>query len=83
MNRRLALRIAGIVPSVIVASLVVFALERLIPGGPAEALAGSGATQQSLDALNRQLGLDHPVTNERIQLESPLPADLKRFWEGA
>lgn len=61
MNRSLALRIAGIVPSVILASLVVFGLERLIPGGPAEALAGPGATQQSLDALNRQLGLNHPV----------------------
>ena len=30
-----------------------------------------------------KLGLDHPVTRERIQLESPLPADLKRFWEKA
>jgi 23S rRNA pseudouridine955/2504/2580 synthase len=30
-----------------------------------------------------RLGLDHPVTHERIQLESPLPADLKRFWEKA
>jgi peptide/nickel transport system permease protein len=61
VNRRLVFRVIGIVPSVIVASLVVFALERLIPGGPAEALAGSSATAQSLAALNHQLGLDHPV----------------------
>lgn len=61
MNRRLVLRILGIIPAVIVASLVVFALERLIPGGPAEALAGPDATASSLAAINRELGLDHPV----------------------
>lgn len=61
MNRRLVFRVLGVVPAVVVASLVVFLLERLIPGGPAEALAGPGATQASLAALNRQLGLDHPI----------------------
>ena len=29
-----------------------------------------------------RLGFDHPVTREKIQLESPLPADLRRFWDG-
>jgi 23S rRNA pseudouridine955/2504/2580 synthase len=28
-----------------------------------------------------KLGFDHPVTREKIQLESPLPPDLRRFWE--
>ena len=29
-----------------------------------------------------RLTLNHPVTGERLAIEAPLPADLRRFWEG-
>lgn len=29
-----------------------------------------------------ELSLDHPITAERLTIESALPADLREFWEG-
>ncbi|NIZ92348.1 ABC transporter permease [Kineococcus rubinsiae] len=42
-------------------SLIVFLLLQLVPGDPARAVLGAGATQESLAAVRAQLGLDKPL----------------------
>ena len=56
-------------------------------GGEQRALndADTGAVKQALAQLKRQalhahtLGFDHPVTNERLTLSAPMPADMQRL----
>ena len=40
---------------------IVFLLLRMRPGGPATALIGDYGTQEAIDDLNRELGLDKPI----------------------
>lgn len=54
-------RLAGVVPTMFFASVVVFSLEHIIPGGPALALLGSSASPTSIARLNREFGLNHPI----------------------
>jgi peptide/nickel transport system permease protein len=54
-------RLIAIVPTVIVATVVTFALVQITPGGAAEAAAGPTATPAQIAALKRQMGLDKPV----------------------
>ena len=42
-------------------SVLVFAVLQLVPGDPALTVAGVGATQQDVETIRRQLGLDQPV----------------------
>ena len=46
---------------IVVATLLVFALEQITPGGAAEAAAGPTATPQQIAALRHQMGLDQPI----------------------
>ena len=55
--RRLLLTI----PILIGLSIVVFVFVRSLPGGPAIALLGERATQESQEQLERSLGLDQPI----------------------
>ncbi|MFI6868813.1 ABC transporter permease [Nocardia sp. NPDC050406] len=48
------------------ASVLIFALLRLVPGDPATVLAGSDATPQAVDAVRHQLGLDRPLLAQYI-----------------
>jgi peptide/nickel transport system permease protein len=57
----IARRIGLMIPTALVASIMTFLLVHLIPGGPAEALMGVNSTQGGITALNRELGLDHPL----------------------
>jgi peptide/nickel transport system permease protein len=54
-------RIAAMVPAALFASILTFLLIHIVPGGPAEAIAGLNANQQTVTALNEQLGLNHPL----------------------
>jgi peptide/nickel transport system permease protein len=51
-------RIARAVPVLLLASIAVFMVLRLVPGDPAEALAGEDASQQRIDEVRVQLGLN-------------------------
>ncbi len=53
-------RLLAMVPTVVIASFVVFALEQITPGGAAEAAAGPTATPAQVQALKHQM----PVTLE-------------------
>ncbi len=54
-------RFAGFVATLLVASLVVFAVLDLLPGNAAEVMLGESATPEAVSALAKQLGLDRPA----------------------
>lgn len=60
MSRYLLLRILSAVPTLIGVSLLVFGVTYLIPGDPAQIMAGNDATPEAVDALRRRWGLDQP-----------------------
>ncbi|MCY7316339.1 MAG: ABC transporter permease [Rubrivivax sp.] len=53
-------RLATLLATLAVASVVVFAVLELLPGNAAEIILGDTATPESLAALNTRLGLDRP-----------------------
>jgi len=57
----LARRLLTLVPLWILCAIVIFLLVHLIPGDPALTIAGSGATEEQLDLLRADLGLDLPL----------------------
>ncbi len=63
-------RLATLLLTLAVASMVVFALLELLPGNAAEMMLGDTATPESLAALQAKLGLDRP------------PLERYRSWVG-
>ena len=71
--RRLLLTI----PILIGLSIVVFVFVRSLPGGPAIALLGERATQESQEQLEKSLGLDQPVHVQYLRyMNNVLHGDL-------
>jgi peptide/nickel transport system permease protein/oligopeptide transport system permease protein len=71
--RRLLLAI----PTLIGVTLLVFWSIRLVPGGPAIAIAGELATPELIESVNRELGLDQPVlTQYAIYIGKVLQGDM-------
>ena len=54
-------RVIGVIPTLIGISILVFAINYLIPGDPALIMAGSEATPEVVASLRKQWGLDQPV----------------------
>lgn len=54
-------RLAALVPVLLVVSLVVFLILRLAPGDPAAVIAGNSATNEEIDKIRNQLGLDRSI----------------------
>ena len=65
-------RLATFVATLVVASLVVFAVLELLPGNAAEVILGDTATPESLAALNAKLGLDQPAATRYVHWVSGL-----------
>ncbi|TRW45562.1 ABC transporter permease [Georgenia yuyongxinii] len=61
MARYLARRAAFLLLSLVVAMLVIFALLRLLPGDPANALISVNATPEQIEAARAQVGAGEPV----------------------
>lgn len=57
----IALKTIRLAAVLLVVGTLVFLSMELLPGGPAEAMLGVSATPESIEALNRQLGLDRPL----------------------
>ncbi|USK34434.1 ABC transporter permease [Bacillus sp. F19] len=53
-------RIGLLIPVLIGMTLVVFSIIRAIPGNPAQVILGQRATQEAIEKLTQQLGLDQP-----------------------
>jgi len=56
-----ARRVLVSVPTLLGVATVVFMLVRLLPGDPARTIAGVLATQQDVERIRHQLGLDQPL----------------------
>ncbi|MDR7551714.1 MAG: ABC transporter permease, partial [Armatimonadota bacterium] len=61
MARYAARRLALLLPVVLSAAVVTFALLLLLPGDPAVALLGQEASPEELSRFRHLLGLDRPV----------------------
>jgi len=59
-------RLAGAVPTLLLVSLITFALLHLIPGDPAVVMAGLSATPQEVAQLRTDLGLDQPFLTQLL-----------------
>ncbi len=61
MTALLARRIAGLIVTLLVMSILLFVIMDLLPGDPAEIMLGTSASADTLAALQRELGLDQPL----------------------
>jgi peptide/nickel transport system permease protein len=61
MGRYIARRLVQLIPVVFGITLVLFVMLRLIPGDPASVMLGERATDEAVERINRQLGLDQPI----------------------
>ncbi len=65
MTTYIARRLIATIPTLIGVSLVTFALIKLVPGDPAQAILGPAQTNpQALEAVRHSLGLDQPVPTQ-------------------
>ncbi|MDO9342173.1 ABC transporter permease [Pseudomonas pergaminensis] len=77
MLRFILQKLAMAVPTLLLISVMVFALIRLIPGDPALLMLGDMADPQSLADMRHTLGLDHSlVTQFLIWFKAVLSVDL-------
>ena len=77
MFRLILQRLAMAVPTLLLISVMVFALIRLIPGDPALLMLGDMADPQSLADMRGSLGLDHSLVSQYlIWIKAVLSGDL-------
>ncbi|MDM9626896.1 ABC transporter permease [Rhizobium sp. S152] len=63
----LSRRLAGLILTLLVVSLLIFAVMGLLPGDPASIMLGTSASPDTLAALRHELGLDQPLLVRYIQ----------------
>lgn len=61
MARYIATRLLNLIPVLLGITLLVFAFLHLIPGDPAQVMAGERASPETVAALREQLGLNKPL----------------------
>jgi ABC-type dipeptide/oligopeptide/nickel transport system permease component len=77
MLRYLVRRLLLTIPVLLGVATLVFALIHLVPGDPAQAMLGEGASQEEVDRLRAGLGLDEPLLVQyRSFLTGALQGDL-------
>lgn len=78
MNARMVIRrVGGGLLVLWLVSLITFLMVQLIPGDPAEVIAGDNATVADVDRIREQLGLDRPVVEQYVSwLGGVLHGDL-------
>jgi peptide/nickel transport system permease protein len=54
-------RLLSMIPVLIGISLLLFFMLRMLPGDPAQVLAGQMASPEEIETIRRQLGLDRPI----------------------
>ncbi|MBU3738306.1 MAG: ABC transporter permease [Rhodoferax sp.] len=60
MGRFIVQRLLATIPVLLLVSLITFGLLWLVPGDPASIFLDTSATQEALDRVRRELGLDRP-----------------------
>jgi peptide/nickel transport system permease protein len=68
MNRTaiIAARLLQIVPTFLLIGAVVFVLARLLPGDPVSAMLGDRATDEAVNRLRQQMGLDRSIWTQFV-----------------
>lgn len=66
MTNYIIRRLLLAVPTLIGVTFLVFWSIRLVPGGPATAIAGELATEELIQQVNRELGLDQPLLSQYV-----------------
>ena len=77
MLRFLMQRLLSLIPVLLTVAVVVFLILRLTPGDPAAVIAGNNATNEDIDRIREQLGLNEPLwTQFWIWFSGVLQGDL-------
>jgi peptide/nickel transport system permease protein/oligopeptide transport system permease protein len=66
MHNYLIKRLLSTIPVLIGISLLLFFMLRMLPGDPAQVLAGQMATPEEIENIRHQLGLDRPVYEQYV-----------------
>jgi len=61
MTRLIARRLIELIPTLLILSVIIFLLQRLLPGDPAIALAGDDNDPELLEQIRKQYNLDQPL----------------------
>ncbi len=81
MLRYLVRRILLTIPVLLGVATLVFSLIHLVPGDPAQAMLGDGASPQDITELRESLGLDQPLVDQYVTfLRQALTGDLGRSF---
>ena len=78
MSRYIIRRIFSVIPTLIGVTFVIFMFQRLIPGDPAVAMLGEHATEESVERLREQFGLNRPLFLDR---EALAEGDIEGFFD--
>lgn len=78
MGRYIFRRLLSVIPTLIGVTLVIFLFQRLIPGDPAIAMLGEHATEDSIQRIREQFGLNRPAFLDRDALAE---GDLGGFFD--
>ena len=78
MARYIFRRIISVIPTLIGVTFVIFMFQRLIPGDPAIAMLGEHATDESIERIREQFGLNQPVFLDRDALAE---GDISGFFD--
>jgi len=84
LRRYIAKRLLIAIPSLLIASLIVFTLPRLIPGDAVQLMLAEKAYAKDVDALRSKLGLDRPLYVQYVEWTSRVVrGDLgESLWTG-
>ena len=81
MRGHLGARIAQVIPTLLLVSILVFGLQQLMPGDPALVLAGEERDPQVLEQIRRELKLDQPLVMQYFYwISNVLQGDLGFSW---
>src|SRR5699024_1345511 len=72
MLRYIVKRIIGVIPTLILVVTFVFFFVRMIPGDPARLVAGPQATQEDVELVREQLGLNESIPKQYLNYVSGL-----------
>lgn len=78
MTRYILSRLISVVPTLVGVTFVIFMFQRLIPGDPAVAMLGEHATQENVERIREQFGLNRPLFLDR---EALAEGDIAGFFD--
>ena len=78
MFRYIFRRVLSVLPTLIGVTFVIFMFQRLIPGDPAIAMLGEHATDESIERIREQFGLNRPMFLDR---EALVEGDIPGFFD--